>query len=157
MNKQKLKKPVDFIGFPYLELEVRIPRRDLMQQVAEQLHIFSQAERARSAFKLSELGLMELQQLKTLVPFIIPPYQVTVMNGVICMQERNREIIELCSADEFTAAALYLFDGKKSITDISHRLAKTTTLTINQSDAYARGLFLILVSSGVCLPKNTRL
>ncbi len=157
MNKQKRKKPIDFIGFPYHELEVRIPRRDLMQQVAEQLHIFSLAERASSAFKLSDLGLMEFQLLKTLVPFIIPPYQVKIMNGVIYMQEGNREKIELCSADEFTAAALHLFDGKKSIADISHHLAKTTSLTINKCNAYARGLFLTLVSYGVCRPANTRL
>lgn len=157
MNKQKRKILVDFISFPYQELEVCIPRRDLMQQVAEQLHIFSQAERARSAFKLSDLGLMEFQQLKSLVPLIIPPYQVTVINGVIYMQEGKREKIELCSADEFTATALHLFDGKKSIADISHHIAKTTALTTDQCDGYVRGLFLTLVSHGVCRPANTRL
>lgn len=143
--------------FPYQEMEVRIRRRDLMQQVAEQLHIFSQAERARSAFKLSDLGLMEFQLLKNLVPFIIPPYQVIVMNRLLYIQEGNREKIEVCSADEFTSAALAQFDGKKSIADISHQLAKTTTLTASQCDAYARGLFLTLVSCGVCRPANTRL
>lgn len=157
MSRQKRKKPVDFIGFPFQELEVRIPRRDLMQLMVEQLHIVSQAERTRSAFKLSDLGLMEFQQLKNLVPFIIPPYQVTIMNSVLYMQEGNGEKNELCSADEFTAMALHLFDGKKSIADISHHLAKTTALTADQCDAYARGLFLILVSCGVCRPANTRL
>jgi hypothetical protein len=157
MNKQKPKQPADFTNFPYQELEVRIPRRDLMQQMVEQLHIVSQAERASSAFKLSDLGLIEFQQLKTLIPFIIPPYQVAVMNGIICMQEGKREQVELCTADEFTAAVLSLFDGKKNIADISHHLAKTTALTAGQCDAYARGLFLTLVSCGVCRPANTRL
>ena len=157
MNKTKHKTLVDFTRFPYQELEVRIPRRDLMQQVAEQLHIFSQAERARSAFKLSDLGLMEFQLLKNLVPIIIPPYQVTVMNGVLYMQEGNREKIELCSTDEFTSAALHMFDGKKSIADIALYLAKTTDLTADQCDAYVRGLFLTLVSRGICRPANTRL
>jgi hypothetical protein len=156
MNKPKHKPAVDFIHFPYGELDVRIPRRDLVQLVTQQLHIFSQAERASSALKLSDLGLMEFPQLSTLIPFIIPPNKVKVRNDAIWVQEGQQAQTQLCGADEYTSAALELFNGKKSIADIARDLAQTTPLKAVQCDAYVRGLFLTLVSCGICRPANTQ-
>lgn len=157
MHKRKRLRHVDFSRYPYQELDVCIPRRDLVQQVVEQLHIISHAERSASAFKLSDLGLMELGKIKNLVPAILHPYHVVVRDSAICIQERKNKWVELCAADEYASAALNLFDGKKSIAIISRRLAKTTTMDESQCTAYIRGLFLTLVSCGVCQPTNTHL
>lgn len=148
---------MDFINYPYKELEVKVPRRLLFQLAIQELHIFSQPERQDTAFKLSTLGELELGKIKTLVPVIIRPFKVIVLNGAINILDDKNQSIELCPADEHSNLAIKLMDGKKDIAEIAGLLSRRTGLSEDKCSAYVRGLFLTLVSFGVCMPKNNRI
>lgn len=148
---------IDFINYPYKELEIKVPRRLLLQLAIQELHIFSQPQRQDAAFKLSMLGEMEIKKIKTLVPVFIKPFKVFVLNGIVSIRDNNKEIVGLCKADELSSLAIKLIDGKKDIAEIAGHLSQLNGTPIEKCTAYVRGLFLTLVSFGICIPNNTRL
>jgi hypothetical protein len=155
LNMNKINRPIDFSKFPYKDLEIIVPRRQLIQTALQQLHIFSQPARQNSSFKLSSLGKLEMGKLKPLVPVIPKPFKLVIQNGMVCIHEKKAgTLTNLCYADDHSTFIVSNMDGKKSIAEIAYLISRKTGLATDQCLEYTRGFFLTLVSYGKCVPAN---
>lgn len=150
-------KHISFWNYPYTDLKIRIPRRQVFSLLLKELHVFSNDEENIGSLKLSSLGSMENRKLEKLIPFINNEGKLFVQNEVIVLYNKGlEEPLNLCYADALSHFVIHLFNGKNSIKNISRSLSKHADISLGQSFNYTRGLFLTLVSFGVCVPLNTR-
>ncbi len=153
--KDNLEK-ISFWDYPYADLTIKIPRRQLFALLIKELHIFSDDEKKNGSLKLSSLGSMENKMFEKLIPFIKSENNIFVKDAVIVLDNKSLdEPLKLCCADELSQFVIKLFNGKNTIRNISRSLSKHAGISSVQSFNYARGLFLTLVSFGVCVPLNS--
>ncbi len=147
---------ISFWDYPYADLSIRIPRRQLFTLLIKELHIFSDDEKNNGSLKLSSLGSMEDKMLEKLIPFIKSENNIFIKDKVIVLDNKSLdEPLKLCCADELSQFVIELFNGKNSIKNISRSLSMHADISLVQSFNYTRGLFLTLVSFGVCVPINS--
>jgi hypothetical protein len=92
-----------------------------------------------------------------LIPFINHEDKIYVKNKAIVLYNKSlEEPQELCCADDLSHLVINQFNGNNSIKHISKSLSKNAGISLAQSYNYTRGLFLTLVSFGVCVPLNNR-
>jgi hypothetical protein len=152
--KDKLQN-ISFWNYPYEDLKIKIPRRQLFTLIIKELHIFSNDEESIGSIKLSSLGSMGDKKLENLIPFINNEDKLFVQNEVILFYNKSlEEPLELCYADDLSQFVIKLINGNNSIKDISRSLSMHAGISLIQSYNYTRGLFLTLVSFGVCVPLN---
>jgi hypothetical protein len=154
--KDKIKN-ISFWNYPYTDLKIKIPRRQLFALIVKELHIFSNDEDSIGSLKLSSLGSMEDKMFEKLIPFINHEDKIYVKNKAIVLYNKSlEEPQELCCADDLSHLVINQFNGNNSIKYISKSLSKNAGISLAQSYNYTRGLFLTLVSFGVCVPLNNR-
>lgn len=142
----------EFEKFPYAELTEKIPRRQLIQSLRNELHLLVTDAAKR---KISELGVMEESELSKLVPLILPGIRITYQNNCVWgTLPDSTQNIKLFMADPLSIQVFNKINGHKSIGRMVTELSATSELDASRAFLFVRGLFLTLVVSKVCLPIN---
>jgi len=137
----------------YAPLTFPRARRELLPAALEWWHARSGATGARPAFRLSELGTMPDDELLELTPAIVPGCEISVRGGTVWGRAPGSG--SPTALLETTSAGLCVFNamnGRTTLAEIVLAVAAETGWPRPRAFAFARGLFLHLVSLRVCVP-----
>ena len=144
---------IDFENFPRQPLSFPVTRRQILSTISRELIVRSEREGGMTTPRLSDLGVLPDEQLRTLIPLIIPDTKIMVKEGFIWGKPpkalRDRKLIPYPSP----AVTTYnQFNGLRTLQAASEALARELEWEPAKAFAYTRGVFLWLVWNGVCRP-----
>jgi len=106
--------------------------------------------------RLSELENLPDEQLAGIKPMVNPAFEIGVEAGhVLARYKKTGATVPLFAVDETAAlTAFNLFDGRHTLDEAGVHLADQMDWDKGAGFTYARDLFLQLVESLVCIPKD---
>ena len=144
-----------FENVPRKPLAIPIARSRLLHALADELTADSEKDAGKRVVELSNLGTCTDDELKPLVPIILPGCKISIRDGFAHggspMTGRTYRLFSIPSA---ALTVFNMINGTNNIEQISQRLAQETGWTEDRSLAYTRGVFLALVGAGLCIPRE---
>jgi hypothetical protein len=142
----------EFTKFPYAELTYQIDRKQFFRSLRKELNLLATDGKR---MKISELGVMQEEELSKLIPRIIPGTKISFQDQCVWgITSDSSQKIKLFMADPFSVPVFNRINGHKSIGRITVEAATLGNLEPSCAFRFVRGLFLTLVSLKVCLPIN---
>lgn len=129
----------DFATFPRARLVLKWHRRQLLSSLTTELRVRSEQSHGVASFKIPDLGLMPDDILEIMTPVRLPGKRTTDLFPAAAPAAR---VLELC-------------DGSRMLAEIARRLVQENGWDEPYAFRYVRGVFLHLVTVGVCLPKGS--
>ena len=146
----------DFAAFPRGELVMRLDRREVLRSLATQLRVSQGTSRGGVAMRLADLGAIPDDQLATVRPLARSDYSFEDDGdftwGVTRARGTRGKRLKLFPVDPVTSYVLHAFDGTLDLGAIAQRLSSELGWGTGHALAYVRGVFLHLVTLGVCVP-----
>ena len=143
----------DFENFPYQRLNFGLTRRQLWASLATNVQVYSGKAEGGTAYKLADLGCLPEEILAAVLPQVVPGCAITVEDGFVWGQPPGKpQAARLFPLDSPALTAFNLFNGQTALLEVSRQLSEAYAWDMAHSFAYARGLFLVLILTGVCLP-----
>jgi hypothetical protein len=143
----------DFAAFPRGDLAIRIDRRQLLRSVVTEMRVAEGKSQGGKAMRLAELGTIPDEHLAVIRPVIVSSCTVEESNGFAWAKLGTFGPRLKLFPLEAPARQLFMaFDGGTSLGELAIRLAEETGWDASHARAYTRGVFLHLISRGVCLP-----
>ena len=127
----------DFAAFPRARLTLKWNRRQLLASLTTELRVRSEQADGGANFKIPDLGLLPIEMLEIMTPVRVP----------------GEPIADLFPPASPAARVLTLCDGSRMLGEIARQLSLENGWDSRHALNYARGVFLHLVTLGVCLPK----
>lgn len=144
-----------FEHFPRKVLPIPIARSKLFSALADELKAGSEKLDGKRVLSLSELGNCSDDELKVIVPIILPNTNISTKNGyVVGKSSMTGKSYRMFSTSSPAHFVLNLFNGNNTLASISLELANETNRSLEHSFAYTRGVFLSLVIAGLCVPRE---
>lgn len=145
--------PYAFETYPRGELAVPISRREVFLTALTEARVREGQSRGANAFKLSALGALQDDLLALLTPAPVPGCRVLVDGELVVAHLPGVERpTELFPAESPANSVLDRFDGRTMIEVIGRALALEQGWEQDKAFAYVRGVFLHLITLGVCRP-----
>jgi hypothetical protein len=142
----------EFTKFPYAELAYQIDRKQFFRSMRKELNLLVTDGKRK---KISELGVMEEDELSKLIPRIIPGTKISFQDQCVWgVTPDSSQKIKLFMADPLSIPVFNQINGHKSIGRITLEAAALGNLEPAYAFRFVRGLFLTLVLLKVCLPIN---
>jgi hypothetical protein len=140
--------------FPRGDLSVAIDRREALLRVFTEVKVHDGQSRGGNAHRLSALGSLGDEVLGLLSPTLQPGCRIEEGEGLVWAQLSGaRRPMVLFPADSPARSVFERFDGLTMIEALARTLAAEQEWTEAKAFAYVRGLFLHLMTLGVCVPK----
>lgn len=124
-----------FESFPRRRLAFKWGRRQVLSLLSTELHVRADRVRGGSAFKLPDLGCLPDELLELMTPVIVADCTRTV------------------SPTSPATRVLTYFDGETPLHAIARSVAEEFGWPASRAFAYVRGVFLHVVTEGICVPK----
>jgi len=128
-------------------------RRSFFTYVLDQLLAVSEEARGRRSFKLSSLPHLTSEDLGRLIPVIMDATDVT-SDGTDFVVLRNRKTEMLFGIGSKEEDVWSRMDGRANVSEIADSLAVEWNESAKTAFERTRRVFLLLVSKGICLPRN---
>lgn len=145
--------PYAFHTFPRGDLQVPIGRRQALLTLVTESKVRDGQSRGGNAFKLSALGSLADELLGLMTPAPMPGCRVTEEKGLVWAHLSGQEQpVELFPAGSPARSVFDRFDGRTRLEVVAHDLAAEQDWEAEKGFAYVRGLFLHLITLGVCVP-----
>jgi hypothetical protein len=139
--------------FPRGDLPVAIDRRQALLAVVTQFKVCDGQSRGGNAHRLSGLGSLGDEVLGLLSPALVPGCRIEEGEGLVWARLPGaKRPVALFPADSPARSVFGCFDGSTTIDVLAGRLAAEQEWTQAKAFDYVRGLFLHLVTLGVCAP-----
>lgn len=145
--------PESFEHYPRGPLRLRWARRDLFAGLVAQVRVLAEPGRRGGARRLAELGTLPDEVLGALRPGLAAGGSARVEQGYVHASDAEGRGVPLFEAGSPAHAALVLFDGCTPLREAAQALAASLGWEPARAFAYARGVFLHLVSLGICAPR----
>ena len=143
-----------FDQFPRCDLSLRLERRQVLFGVATQLRVRQERSRGKATYRLSELGSLTDEQLAPIAPMTVPGCTfVEHQRFLWADRPASGRRVRLFPLECPARLAFDRFDGQTLIDTIADDLATETDGDKRRAFAYVRGLFLHLVTLGICVPR----
>jgi hypothetical protein len=143
-----------FEQFPRGRLPLGITRDQLWSLIQIELEVSDGLREGGAAFKLADLGEWPDEKLALVIPFVIPGCTIFIKGSLVCATPpKSRQTIQLFPLASPAAQAFNAFNGINLLAEIASTLAKSNAWDDEHAFAYCRGLFLSLVTLGICQPK----
>jgi hypothetical protein len=141
-----------FEAFPREPLALRWRRRHLLSLLTDEARILLDPQRRGSACRLADLGTLPDEALELLKPGLAPACRLRREGDAVWADPGLGGPIRLFATTSPASGLLDRFDGRNRLGEIVAALADERGWPRERALAYARGVFLHLVSLGVCLP-----
>lgn len=146
-----------FEKFPRRKLNLGVTRRQLWSALTLELEVYGGKVDGGTAYRLADLGELPDEQLAEVVPEVVPGCEIAVRDGFVWARpSAARKPIQLFPLDSPALTAFNLFNGLTPLGEAGAQLAQRLGWDEARSFAYARGLFLCLVTTGICQPGGER-
>jgi hypothetical protein len=143
-----------FEQFPRRRLPLGITRDKLWSVIQIELEVSDGLRDGGVAFKLADLGEWPDEKLALIIPLVIPGCKIFIKhNFAYATPPKSHQSIQLFPLSSPAAQAFNTFDGINLLAEIASTVARTNTWDDDHAFAYCRGLFLSLVTLGICQPK----
>lgn len=142
-----------FDQFPRGEIHIATPRRRLLSAIMAEVHVYNKKSEGHVGKKLSDLGSWTDEDLLCVTPIFTPGSKFEQKGGFMYGTASSGREILLFSAASPAMAVFQLFDGVNTLTEIADTLSIKTGWDEEKTFAYTRGVFLSLVTIGLCQPK----
>jgi len=130
-------------------------RRQFWRALVQEMFVISGTIKGGQAHQLSELGSLPDHQLAQIRPIVNPEYEIFVDQGHVWSRRKETQaILQLFPTAPENLLVFNLFNGQHSLGTIGEYLAQEMSWDAAHGFAYARNLFLFLVSHLVCVPGN---
>jgi hypothetical protein len=140
--------------FPRGDLPIAIGRREALLKVVTDLRVRAGQGRGGNAHRLSGLGSLGDEVLGLLSPMLLPDCRIEEGEGLVWARLSGaRRPVALFPADSPARSVFDRFDGQTMIESLARTLAAEQEWAEAKAFAYVRGLFLHLMTLGVCAPK----
>lgn len=132
---------------------MRFDRRQIFHKLVTDVRVSEGRSRGGVALRLADLGSLPDEQLAFFCPALVPGCALVEDAGVLwaAVAEQGGRV-RLFTPTRESRLAIDSFNGATPLRDVAHNLARHTGWDLDHSSAYVRGLFLHLVTLGVCLP-----
>lgn len=145
--------PRAFESYPRRALSMQLDRRQMLTVFATELRLQATRQQGDDIFKLSDLGWLPDEQVEGLVPSVVPDCCIIERDQFVCAIIREGTApVRLFLASSPAAAAFARVDGTTSLAGIARYLADEKSWDLLHAFGYVRGVFLHLVTLGVCRP-----
>jgi hypothetical protein len=142
-----------FEQFPRKRLTLKLDRRQMLSLFTTELRVASDVACGNVAMKLPDLGTVPDEVIELLKPRRNPECRIVEEDGVICGYCAGERRVALFSSDAPARSVLKDFDGQVPLWKAGTNLAEATGWDSARAFAYVRGVFLHLVTLGVCFPQ----
>lgn len=140
---------------PRRNLSFTFNRRQLLPALLQELFVIAGSFNGRQGCQLSDLGGLSDEQLARMRPILHPDYEIFVDQGYLHSRtKKTKASWKLCPLEQENLLVLNLFNGEHDLGQIGSQLAQTMGWEEAIGFAYARELFLLLVSRQVCIPRD---
>ena len=144
-----------FENVPRKSLPIPVARSKLLSALVNEMTASREKMDGKRVVQLSELGKYSDEELKQIIPLILPKSRISLKDGyVIGKSAMTGESFRLFSIPSPALTVFNMINGINTIDTISQMLARETGWEMNHSLAFARGVFLSLVVAGLCIPKE---
>ena len=144
-----------FEKMPRKPLSIPIARSKLLYAISEEFTAQSQKSDGRRVVQLSDLGNYPDDELKVIIPTILPKSKISLREGYVygvsSMTGKSYRLFPIASK---ALTVFNMFNGINTIETISQTLSKETGWAEERSFAFTRGVFLSLVVAGLIMPKE---
>lgn len=149
--------PTDFETFesyPRGRLSLRWGRRQLLSALTSEVRALFEVRRQGALRPLADLGEMPDELLELMTPRLAEGSRIEVKDDSVWgVPPLSTYPLRLFSADSLAAVVLARVDGQTPLGVIAGRAADERGVGRTRAFACARGVFLYLVSLGVCVPR----
>lgn len=145
--------PEGFESFPRGRLSLRWDRRQLLSALTSEVRVLFDVHRWGASRRLTDLGEMPDELLELMKPGLADGVQIVNKDGFVWGHLPLGQPQKLFSAHSLGAAAFRRFDGQTPLVVIARRLAEEVSWDEARTFACVRGVFLHLVTLGICLPR----
>jgi hypothetical protein len=142
-----------FEQFPRGEIKVITPRRKFLSAIMTQVRVYNKSGSTHVGRKLSDLGLWTDEQMYCVAPILAPGSQIERKEQYLCATPTGGRPLMLFPQTSPAMTVFELFDGVNTLVEIADTLAVQTGWPEEKAFAYTRGVFLSLVTVGLCQPK----
>jgi len=143
-----------FEKFPRGTLVFTYNRRELWSALRANMEAVAKKAQGGAVYTLADLGDFPDEQIAEVTPIVVPDCQISERDGFIWGQAPNTpHTVCLFPSNSPALAAFNLFNGINFVCEASAELATIMNWDPDHSFAYTRGLFLALVTAGICQPK----
>lgn len=143
-----------FENFPRAPLPTGVSRDKLWAIMRLELEVSSGIREGGIAHKLAGLGEWTDDRLASVAPVVNPGSKIFIQDGFIYGHPPDsRTRIQLFPLESPALQVFNAFNGDNLLVEIADSLAKSTGWGMERSFAYTRGVFLCLVTLGLCQPK----
>lgn len=139
------------------DLSFTCNRRQFFRALFQEVAVARSSLKGKLGYRLSELGSLPDHQLAQIRPVVNRDYEIFVDQGYVWARYKLKKQVplKLFSVEEKESRVTFnLFDGRHSLGEIGDHLAQEMEWEQAQAFASVRDLFLSLVESMICLPKN---
>jgi hypothetical protein len=144
-----------FENFPHKSLPIPIARSKLFSAIVNEMTANSEKMEGKRVMQLSDLGICSDEELKPLIPLILPKSKISLKDGhVIGKSAMTGESFRLFPISSLALTVFNMMNGINTMEAISQSLAKELNWGMDRSFTYTRGVFLSLVVAGLCMPKE---
>lgn len=146
-------RPEAFERIEYAALRIPLTRREAMSAPLEWLRARSGDAEGRPALPLAPLGTMPDEELADLTPAIAPGCEILVREGAVWARRPGLAVpVRILAMTPSGLCAFNAMNGATTVGEIAGAVAAETGWPHDRAFAFARGLFLYLVSLRVCVP-----
>jgi hypothetical protein len=142
-----------FEQFPHGEIHLGTPRRKFLTGLLREMRAYKEKGDVHRSKKLSDLGNWSDEELYSVIPMIAPDSKWEVNENNLCGINGSKRRIILFSTQSPAFLVYNLFDGSNALDEIADTLSRQMDWPTEKSFAYSRGVFLSLVTIGLCQPK----
>ena len=143
-----------FDQFPRCDLSLKLDRRQVLFGVATQFRVRQERSRGKATYRLSELGSLTDEQVAPIAPMMVPGLALLEHQRFLWADHPSpKRRVRLFPLESPARLAFDRFDGQTLIDTIAGDLAVATGGDKPHAFAYVRGLFLHLVTLGICVPR----
>lgn len=141
--------------FPHQKLPMQVNRRQFMRNLVNELRTVRAGRTDHPALRLCDLGEMPDAELSRIVPVLTPGSEIIYRDQFVYGRcESFASATRLFPFDSPDAFILRLFNGERTIADISRELAQRMGWEEGRAFSSVRGVFLQLVMDKMIMPKS---
>jgi hypothetical protein len=142
-----------FEAFPRAPLPLRWQRRQLLRLFTDEVRILLEPGRQGAACRLADLGTLPDEVLGRLTPCLAEGCPLRAQGGALWASPEGAQPLRLFGAESQARRVVERFDGRTPLREIAEGVRAVSGWEPERAFAYVRGVFLHLVTLGVCVPK----
>lgn len=133
-------------------------RRQFFPQLLRELVVFLDTIKGTPSHQLAQIGLLPEETLRAIIPMVNPAYQIRVVDGDVCSQEKGKPEAPLRRHFPKSPENLAVFNrinGQHTLGEIGALVGAELGWDEPEAFAHVKALFLTLLNDLAVVPKNS--